>query len=93
MNKKLILTIDIILIVLLLIAAALYFTRPVNQLPHWFPGYAANVSRVHFKHGLAALILAIGGVVYAWFLTGPQPAAGNKTKSTASSVDSVNKEQ
>jgi hypothetical protein len=54
---KLILT---VLGVVLLVVAAVYFMMPADQLPSFFPGYAAGDAHVHTKHGIVA---AIAGVV------------------------------
>lgn len=55
--------------------AIFYWMTPANALPTFFPGYDPMMMGVHFKHGLAALILAILLFIYAWFATGP---AGKK---------------
>jgi hypothetical protein len=54
---KLILT---LLGVVLLVVAAVYFLVPADQLPGFFPGHEAGVTRVHYKHGVVA---AVAGVV------------------------------
>ena len=48
---KLILT---LLGVVLLIVAAVYFLVPADQLPGFFPGHEAGVTRMHYKHGIVA---------------------------------------
>lgn len=64
-------------VVLLLLAgflflglAVYYWVTPAGKLPHGFPGYEAGSAHTHLKHGLAALLLAIGAWVLAWFSTG-----------------------
>jgi hypothetical protein len=60
---KLVLT---LLGVVLLIVAAVYFLVPADQLPGFFPGHQAGVTRVHYKHGIvsgvAGLVLLAAGV-------------------------------
>ena len=46
--------------IVLLVVAAVYFLMPADQLPTFFPGYAAADSHVHTKHGIVA---AVAGVV------------------------------
>ena len=58
--------------ILLVVAAIVYWTTPAGSLPHLMLGYLAGSPVVHFKHGLAALILAVALFVYAWFQTGPK---------------------
>jgi hypothetical protein len=59
---KLILT---LLGVVLLVVAAVYFLMPADQLPGFFPGHEAGVTRMHYKHGIVsgvagAVLLAAG---------------------------------
>ena len=60
---KLVLT---LLGVVLLVVAAVYFLVPADQLPGFFPGHEAGVTRVHTKHGVvsgvAGLVLLAAGV-------------------------------
>jgi hypothetical protein len=52
--------------VVLLVIAAVYFLVPADQLPSFFPGYEAGVTRVHAKHGIVAgvvgVVLIAGGI-------------------------------
>jgi len=57
---------------LLLLVALLYFVDPAKSLPSFFPGHEAGSSRVHVKHGIAALALGVGALVFAWFQSGPK---------------------
>jgi hypothetical protein len=63
---KLVLT---LLGVVLLIIAAVYVLVPADQLPGFFPGHEAGVTRVHLKHGVVSgvlgLLLIVAGVVTA----------------------------
>jgi amino acid transporter len=64
--------------VLLLIVGAIYWIDDAGSLPSFFPGHQAGSTHVHFKHGLAAVILGLGCFVFAWFQTGepgPKPAS------------------
>ena len=54
---KLILT---LLGVVLLVIAGVYFLMPADQLPGFFPGHEAGVTRMHYKHGIVA---AVAGLV------------------------------
>jgi hypothetical protein len=62
-SMKLVLT---LLGVVLLVIAALYFLVPADQLPGFFPGHEAGVTRVHGKHGIvsgvAGLVLIAAGI-------------------------------
>jgi hypothetical protein len=52
--------------VVLLVVAAVYFVLPADQLPSFFPGHEAGVTRMHTKHGIVAgvagLVLLAAGV-------------------------------
>jgi hypothetical protein len=65
----------LVLAVLLLVVAVLYWVEPAHSLPSFFPGHAAGSSHHHVKHGIAALVLALACLVFAWFQTGPSRAA------------------
>jgi hypothetical protein len=67
----------IVLGIVLLVVAVIYFVDSASALPSFFPGHETGSSHHHFKHGLAALIVALGCLLYAWFQTGP--AARDRT--------------
>ena len=52
--------------VVLLVVAAVYFLMPADQLPTFFPGYAAGDAHVHTKHGMVAgavgVVLLVAGI-------------------------------
>ena len=54
--------------------AALYWATPAGSLLPFVPGYEAGSITIHFKHGLASFILALGLFAYAWFSSGPRSA-------------------
>jgi uncharacterized membrane-anchored protein YitT (DUF2179 family) len=62
-SMKLILT---VLGVVLLVVAAVYFLVPADQLPAFFPGHEAGVTRMHYKHaivsGVAGIVLLAAGI-------------------------------
>jgi len=69
-NRRLILP-AIVLGIVLIVIAVIYFAEPAGSLPSFFPGHDAGSGHHHVKHGLLALILGIGCFVFAWFQTGP----------------------
>jgi hypothetical protein len=56
--------------IVLLVLAALYFIDSADALPSFMPGHEAGSAHHHIKHGIAALILAVGAFIFAWFQTG-----------------------
>jgi hypothetical protein len=69
----------VVLGVVLLAVAVLYFVDPAKSLPSFFPGYQAGSGHHHAKHGIAALVVALGCFVFAWFQTGPSGARQSAT--------------
>jgi hypothetical protein len=69
-NRKLILP-AVVLGVLLIVVAIVYFVDSASALPSFFPGHQAGATHHHTKHGIAALILGLACLVFAWFQTGP----------------------
>jgi uncharacterized RDD family membrane protein YckC len=60
---------------LVLIALAfLYWIEPAKSLPSWLPGHEAGSSHHHVKHGLAAFLLGLALLVFAWFQSAPRRA-------------------
>jgi hypothetical protein len=59
----------------LLAVAVLYWVDPAKSLPGFLPGHEAGSGHHHVKHGLAALVVGLGCLVFAWFQTGPSGAS------------------
>lgn len=73
-NRQLIL--PAVLLGLLLVAIAIvYWVSTASGLPSFFPGHKAGSSTHHFKHRIAAFLLGIACFVLAWFQTGPAAGA------------------
>jgi flagellar basal body-associated protein FliL len=74
-TRKLIIPV-ILLGVLLIVVAAIYFVQPAHSLPSFFPGHVsatdAEATHHHTKHGIAALVVALACFAFAWFQTGPK---------------------
>jgi Na+/H+ antiporter NhaD/arsenite permease-like protein len=71
------LIIPVVVVGILLIAiAVIYFVTPEHSLPSFFPGHAsassAEANHHHTKHGIAALVVALACFAFAWFQTGPK---------------------
>lgn len=59
---------------LLLVLAVLYWVDTADALPSFMPGHEAGSSHHHIKHGIAAALLGVGAFVFAWFQTAPKRA-------------------
>jgi uncharacterized membrane protein len=71
----------VLLGVVLLVLAVIYFVDTASSLPSFFPGHKAGSGHHHVKHGIAALILALGSFVFAWFQSGPARPADTGAQS------------
>jgi hypothetical protein len=63
----------VVLGVVLLVLAVLYWIDSADALPSFIPGHEAGSSHHHVKHGIAAAIVALGCFTFAWFQSGPSP--------------------
>ena len=45
--------------VVLIIVAAVYFLTPADQLPTFFPGYEAGLTRIRMKHAVVSGVIGI----------------------------------
>lgn len=70
MNKNLIAAIAAVLGVVLILLAFVYWLTPANALPQFLPGYSATATAAHVKHGVAALVIGLLLIAFAWFASG-----------------------
>jgi hypothetical protein len=54
----------------LIVVAVVYWVEPAKSLPSFFPGHQAGSTHHHFKHGIAAFLLGLAVLVFAWFRSG-----------------------
>ncbi len=64
---------------ILLVLAIVYWVDDAGSLPAFLPGHEAGSTHHHIKHGIAAAILALAALTFAWFQTGPASGAGQRT--------------
>jgi hypothetical protein len=77
MSSRAIVPLAVVVGVVLLVIAVVYWIEPARSLPGFFPGHEAGSSHHHVKHGIAAFVLGLAALVLAWFQSGPRrrPAA------------------
>jgi hypothetical protein len=63
--------------IVFLALALLYFIEPAKSLPSLIPGHEAGSTHHHVKHGIAALVLGVGCFIFAWFQSGPTSGEGS----------------
>ncbi len=72
-NQRLMLIGGIVIGIILIVLAVVYFITPAASLPHFFPGYNAALPQyIHYKHGIAALLLGLAAFALAWFGGAPK---------------------
>jgi len=76
-NRRLLVAVAVLAGIVLLVVAGVYLAEPAKSLPSFFPGHEAGSGRHHIKHGIAAFVVALGALVFAWFASGP---AGKRTQ-------------
>ena len=69
-NDRLLTIGAVVLGVVLIVIAIVYWAEPAHSLPSFFPGHAAGSNHHHVKHGIAAFLLGVACLVFAWFNTG-----------------------
>ena len=60
-------TILIVLGLVCLAAAIVYWVVPAGSLPSFVPGFETGSTRVHFKHGVAAAVAAVVLFAIGWY--------------------------
>ena len=68
-QKKLLVVLAIVVGIVLIAIAAVYWAEPAKSLPSFFPGHQAGSAHHHVKHGVAALFVGLACLVFAWFNT------------------------
>ena len=71
-NRKWLVALAVVLGVVLIVIAVVYWAEPAGSLPSFFPGHEAGSSHHHVKHGIAAFLLGLACFAFAWFNTGPK---------------------
>ena len=72
----------VLLGLLFLVIAVIYWADSASSLPSFFPGHDSSSAHHHIKHGVAAAIVGIGCLVFAWFQTGEgRPGTGGERPS------------
>ena len=60
----------VILGIALIVLAIVYWAEPAGSLPSLMPGHEAGSTHHHVKHGIAAFLLGVVLLVFAWFQSG-----------------------
>ena len=76
-NDRVIVALAVLAGVVLIAIAAVYWAEPAKSLPGFFPGHEAGSGHHHVKHGIAAFLLGVACLVFAWFRSAPKKPAQN----------------
>ncbi len=57
----------------LIAVAVVYWAEPAKSLPGFFPGHQAGSGHHHTKHGIAAFLVGLAVLAFAWFQSGSKP--------------------
>jgi hypothetical protein len=58
----------------LIVVAVIYWVEPAHSLPSFFPGHKSGSTHHHIKHGIAAFVVGLAVLAFAWFQSGPRTA-------------------
>jgi len=71
-NDRLLAFIALVAGIVLIVIAIVYWVEPASSLPGFFPGHEAGSGHHHVKHGIAAFLVGLACLAFAWFRTGPK---------------------
>jgi len=71
-NRRVLVVLAIVVGVALIAVAIVYWAEPAKSLPSFFPGRQAGSSHHHVKHGIAAFLVGLACLAFAWFNSGPK---------------------
>jgi uncharacterized membrane protein HdeD (DUF308 family) len=74
-NDRLLAWIAVAAGIVLIVIAIVYWVEPAKSLPGFFPGQEAGSNHHHVKHGIAAFLVGLACLAFAWFKTGPKRTA------------------
>jgi drug/metabolite transporter (DMT)-like permease len=65
-TRRLVAAVAVVVGILLIVVAAIYWAEPAKSLPSFFPGHSRHSPHHHVKRAIAALIVAAIFLVLAW---------------------------
>jgi len=74
-NDRLLVAAAIVLGIVLIVIAIVYWAEPAKSLPSFFPGHQAGSTHHHTKHGIASFLVGLACFAFAWFRSGPKRGA------------------
>jgi hypothetical protein len=74
-DRRILIALAVLAGIVLIAIAIVYWAEPAKSLPSFFPGHKSGSNHHHTKHGIAAFLLGVACLVFAWFQTGPRGRA------------------
>ena len=72
-NDRLLAALAALLGLALIAVGVIYIALNEHDIPSFFPGHVSHpASHHHVKHGIAAILLGLACLAFAWFRTGPR---------------------
>jgi len=78
-HRKWLVALAVVLGIVLIVIAVIYWVEPADSLPSFFPGHEAGSDHHHVKHGIAAFLVGLACLAFAWFNTGPKKREAEPT--------------
>jgi len=75
-NRRWLAIVAAIVGIALIVVAVIYWAEPAHSLPGFFPGHEAGSGHHHIKHGIAALVVGLALLAFAWFESGKRHQVG-----------------
>ena len=70
--RKWLVVLAVVLGIVLIAVSVVYWADPARSLPSFFPGHEAGSNHHHVKHGIAAFLVGLACLAFAWFNSGPK---------------------
>ncbi len=77
-NERLLVALAALAGLVLIVIAIVYWVEPARSLPSFFPGHEKGSGHHHTKHGIAAFLLGLAVLAFAWFQTGGSSARARR---------------
>jgi uncharacterized membrane protein HdeD (DUF308 family) len=75
-DNRLLAAVAAIVGIALIVIGVIYIALNEHDIPSFFPGHVSHASsHHHVKHGIAAILLGLACLAFAWFRTGPRQSA------------------
>jgi hypothetical protein len=71
-SRRLLAAVALLAGIALIVIGVVYWVEPARSLPSFFPGKQAGSAHHHVKHGIAAFLVGLACLAFAWFQSGSE---------------------